>query len=159
MQLSVCAYPALSLNTCPTFIKGHQKQIACYLSNNIVHSLVYCHRWQINPWNAEIFVYEPWRPKVIFQFEIIVNVFSLYMNTYVMGLRPFKYLLFQCGNRLQTPESGVYRRQILTSKINACTERVISQSVHFMQFCEHNFSVLWPPHKNIVIIVSLNFLH
>ena len=28
----------------------------------------------INPYNAEIFLYKPWRPKGFFQFEIIINV-------------------------------------------------------------------------------------
>ena len=28
----------------------------------------------VNPYNAEIFLYKPWRPKDFFQFEIIVNV-------------------------------------------------------------------------------------
>ena len=45
-----------------------------------------------NPYNAEIFVYKPWRSKGFFQFEIIINVlvsfFLLYLNTHAMGLRP-----------------------------------------------------------------------
>ena len=28
----------------------------------------------LNPHNAEIFVYKPWKPKCFFQFEIIMNV-------------------------------------------------------------------------------------
>ena len=28
----------------------------------------------LNPYNAEIFVYKPWRPKGLFQFEIIINI-------------------------------------------------------------------------------------
>ena len=33
-------------------------------------------------------------------------------------------LLFQCGERLWTSESYVYKRQILTSKVDPCTEIV-----------------------------------
>ena len=33
-------------------------------------------------------------------------------------------LLFQCGDRLWTSESNVYRRQILTSKVDPHTEIV-----------------------------------
>ena len=36
-------------------------------------------------------------------------------------------LLFQCWDRLQTSESGVYRRQILTSKVGPRIERVIQR--------------------------------
>ena len=80
--------------------------------------------YYINPYSAEIFFYEPWRPKVFFQFEIIVNVlvsFPLHLKTDVVGLRSlWLFLLFQCGDRLCTSESDVYRRQILTSQSPHC---------------------------------------
>ena len=31
---------------------------------------------------------KPWRPKVLCQFEIIINVLDIHLNTYVMGLQP-----------------------------------------------------------------------
>ena len=33
-------------------------------------------------------MYKSWRTKGLFQFEIIMNVFLIHLNTYVMGLRP-----------------------------------------------------------------------
>ena len=47
-----------------------------------------CDKYQVNEYKAEIFLYDPWRPKGFFQFEIIVNVlvvnlFRLNLNTYV----------------------------------------------------------------------------
>ena len=45
----------------------------------------------LNPESAEIFLYKPWRPEVIFQFQIIRNVLGLsasFEYLYVMGLRP-----------------------------------------------------------------------
>ena len=42
-----------------------------------------------------------------------------------MGLRPLEiFYFFQCGDRLYTSESAVYRRQILTRKDGPRTERV-----------------------------------
>ena len=42
-----------------------------------------------------------------------------------MGLRPLIFfLIFQCGDRLYTSESDVYRRQILTYEDGPRTERV-----------------------------------
>ena len=42
-----------------------------------------------------------------------------------MGLRPLKnFLLLQCGDRLQTSESDVYRRQILTAIVYPRAVRV-----------------------------------
>ena len=51
--------------------------------------------------------------------------FPLHLNIYVMGLRPLKMLkFFQCGDRLYTSRSDVYRRQILTYKDGPRIERV-----------------------------------
>ena len=42
-----------------------------------------------------------------------------------MGLRPLEiFLLLQCGYRLQSSESDVYRRQILMTKVDPRTVRV-----------------------------------
>ena len=46
-----------------------------------------------NPYyKGEIFSQKPWKPKVFFQFKIIINgsfiYIMLYLNVYVMGLRP-----------------------------------------------------------------------
>ena len=44
---------------------------------------------------------------------------------YVMGLRPLEiFLLLQCGDRLYSSESDVYRRQILSTKYDPRTIRV-----------------------------------
>ena len=72
----------------------------------------------VNPYNAEIFFYIPWRPKVFFYFKIIINVlFSPHLNTYVMGLRPLEIFIF-------ISVGTVFRRQILTSKHGLRAERV-----------------------------------
>ena len=43
----------------------------------------------------------------------------IHLNTYVMGLRPLEiFLLLQCEDRLWSSESDVYRRQILTTKVD-----------------------------------------
>ena len=46
-------------------------------------------------------------------------LFPLHLNTcYIMSLYGhYKYSLFQCGDRLETSESDVHRRHILTSKV------------------------------------------
>ena len=62
-------------------------------------------KWKINPYNTEFFLFKPWSLKGIFQLEIIINilVFSVHLNTYVMGLRPLHiFMFFQCGDRLYT---------------------------------------------------------
>ena len=42
-----------------------------------------------------------------------------------MGLRPLEiFLILQCGDRLQSSESDVYRRQILTTKVDPRAVRV-----------------------------------
>ena len=77
--------------------------------------------------NSDFFV---WKPKGFFQFEITINVLVssfclLFKNRYVMGLRPLEiFYFFQCGDRIYTSESDVYRHQILTSKYGPRTERV-----------------------------------
>ena len=49
----------------------------------------------------------------------------MHLNTYVMGLRPLEiFQFFQCEDRLDTSESDVYRRQILTYKDGPRAERV-----------------------------------
>ena len=50
---------------------------------------------------------------------------SDYLNTYVMGLRPLLLVsLLQRGYQLQSSESDVYRRQILTTKVDPRAVRV-----------------------------------
>ena len=52
-------------------------------------------------------------------------LFLIPLNTYVMSPRTwYIFLVLQCGNRLQTSESDVYRRQILTSKVDPRAVRV-----------------------------------
>ena len=70
---------------------------------------------------CNIFV-QTWQLKGFFQFEITKKCLSLlfliYLNTYVMGLRPLEiFSLLQGGDRLWSSESDVYRRQILTTKV------------------------------------------
>ena len=43
----------------------------------------------LKSYNAEIFLYEPWRPKVCFQCEIIMHG----LEYHVMGLRPLDIFL------------------------------------------------------------------
>ena len=38
-------------------------------------------------------LYKPWRQKGFFHLEVIINVFPIYLNTHVMGLRPLKICL------------------------------------------------------------------
>ena len=46
-------------------------------------------------------------------------LFPTHLNTYARGLRPlWIFLILKCGQRLYTSESDVYRRQILTSKVD-----------------------------------------
>ena len=63
------------------------------------------------------------------------------MNTYFMGLQPLEmFLLLKCGHRLQTSESDVYRRQILTSKVDPRAVRAIhwhQQLCDFDLLCFH----------------------
>ena len=53
---------------------------------------------------------------------------------YDMDLWPLEIvLLLQCGDRLQTSESDICRRQILTSKVDPCAVRV--KALHWNQQC------------------------
>ena len=57
--------------------------------------------------------------------KCLIHLFLIRLNTYVMGLRPLEiYFLLQCGDRLYTSESDVYRRQILTTKVDPRAVRV-----------------------------------
>ena len=66
--------------------------------------------------------------KFFFKFEILnvfISSFSFICIHMLWGLRALDIcLLFQCGDRLQTSESDVRRRQILTSKVDLCAVRV-----------------------------------
>ena len=65
------------------------------------------------------------RIKGSFQFEIITNVFSFHLNTYVNVSKAIIIVLFfQCGDRLWTSESDVYARQILASRVGPHAERI-----------------------------------
>ena len=85
----------------------------------------------MGPFIAEI-LYKPWIYKGFFQFEIIINVlamFSLHLNTYVMGLRPlyiyiFHYFSAGIDCRRQNLTSIVIRRQFLAAEDGPRTERV-----------------------------------
>ena len=90
------------------------------------------YRLTFNPYNAELFVFKPSKSKGLFQFELLVNVFvssfrliripilSDYGSTAVVNIL---FLSIQCGNRLYTSESDVYRRQILMYKVSPNAER------------------------------------
>ena len=81
----------------------------------------------INPLNAEIIVFKPWRPKgfsIWNHHKYLSKLFLNHFNTYVI-------YFFQCGDRLYTSESDVYRRQILANKDVPLAERVYI--VHFVQ--------------------------
>ena len=53
-------------------------------------------------YNAELFLHKPWRSNGFFQFEIIINgLLSSFRVVWIrMGLRPWIFLLLQCGDRL-----------------------------------------------------------
>ena len=92
-----------------------------------------------NPYNVELFLLKEWRLKGYFQIEIIINVlvlsFRVHLSTYVMRLRPLIiFEFFQCGDRLFTSESDVYRRQILTYKGSPHAERVKT----YMAYCQRD---------------------
>ena len=50
-------------------------------------------------YSAGILLYKPQSPLGFSQFEIIIIIFTLHLNTYVMGLRPVKiFYPFSAGN-------------------------------------------------------------
>ena len=62
-----------------------------------------------------------------------------------MGLWPLEiFLLLQCGNRLSTAESDVYRRQILTSKVNHRTVIIKLNKVTLTRVSVYNHSIITP---------------
>ena len=70
------------------------------------------------------YFYKPWKPKGVFQFEIIIVSsfwfeYICYRSTVIGNI-----LIFLVRGRLYTSESDVYRRQILTYKDGPRTERV-----------------------------------
>ena len=78
---------------------------------------------------------------MFFQFEIIINVFLIHLNTYVMGLRPIYIFVL-----LQMLESDVYRRQILTTKVyprtvmvkifsRNCSDLLLVQHYGLIRYC------------------------
>ena len=78
------------------------------------------------------------RYTTIWQFQVFTFPFFCpgWVNYYsegtvfIMGLRSSDiFKVFQCGDRLYTSESGVYRRQILTYKDDPRTEKVKSTGV------------------------------
>ena len=64
-----------------------------------------------NPYNAELILHNSWRRKGLFQFEITINGLvssfhkQLYLNTYVMDLRPLEIL-----EKFSVRESSLYVR-------------------------------------------------
>ena len=67
--------------------------------------------------------------KGFFQFQIIIivvvsSLFASFEYFCYGSMSIINILPFQGGDRLWTPESDVYRRQILTSKVGHRTERV-----------------------------------
>ena len=64
-----------------------------------------------------------------------------------MGLRPLEiFSFFQCGDRLYTSESDVYRRQILTYKDVPALKELRATSVQ---------TVLFPMNKNLEVSLGL----
>ena len=71
-------------------------------------------------------MYKPWRLHVGFFFDLKSSQMSLsgsFENLFAPTAR-INIFFFQCGDRLYTSESAVYRRQILTYKDDPRTERV-----------------------------------
>ena len=66
---------------------------------------------------------KPWRPEFFFSslnhHNCLSLLFLIHLNTYVMGLPPLEvFLLLQCEGWLWTSKSDVYRRHILTTKVD-----------------------------------------
>ena len=88
------------------------------------------------PWTGKLWIFfmKTLKAKGFFAIwnhhNCLSQLFPIHLNTYVMGLRPLEiFLLLQCGDRLQSSESDVYRRQILTTKVDPRTVRVKPLSV------------------------------
>ena len=65
----------------------------------------------LSPYNAEIFVYKPWKQKGFFQFEIIINVlFSSFCFIWI----PMLWMYGHCQFFNSFSGEIVFRRQILT---------------------------------------------
>ena len=96
---------------------------------------------RLKRWN---FVMKNLDPKCFYsvwnQRKCLFQLFPIHLNTYmyVMGLRPLEiFLLSQCGYLLWTSESDVYRRQILTSKVDPRAVRVNPFSANHDYNCFH----------------------
>ena len=70
----------------------------------------------------------------------------IHLNSYARVLRPLEiFLLLQCGDRLYTSESDVYRHQILTTEVDPRAVGVKSRLVCGILFCDesrHNYIYL-----------------
>ena len=68
-----------------------------------------------------------------------------------MGLRPLQiFLLLQCGDRLETSESDVYRRQIVTTKVDPRALR--TKALHYFSI-NHEYLEVFFLFKIIISLV------
>ena len=79
-----------------------------------------CRLERVNPYNAEIFLYTPWRPKVFSIWSIINVLFSSFRFIWIHMLWVYGYYKY-----FNSFSAGiVFRRQILMSKDGPRAERV-----------------------------------
>ena len=78
--------------------------------------------------------------------KCLIQLFLIHLNTYVMGLQTFEiFSLLQCGDRLYTSESDVYRRQILTIKVDPRAVRVKSRNKSPNASCDIAWTYFYRP--------------
>ena len=67
-----------------------------------------------------------------------------------MGLRPLEiFVLLQCGDRLWSSESDVYRRQILTTKVDPRTVRVKEDGLPRFEYTLTTTRTTWRTSKQV----------
>ena len=91
-----------------------------------------------DPWNAELFLYKPWRPmwnhyKCV-SFIRFILIHMLWVYAIINIFNSFSAETFY------TSESDVYRRQTLTYKVGLRTERI---EVHGVKIINHNIQFLY----------------
>ena len=90
-----------------------------------------------NHFNAVIFVYKPWRPNVFF---LIWNhhtyFFLLHLNTYVMGLRPLHFLIFQVRRSILEVRFWRLKSVSALNGFKQSSDETTNNNWHF--FCDKN---------------------
>ena len=87
--------------------------------------------------------------------KCLIQVFPIHLNTYDMGLRPlwiFILLYFYLRDPHLSSESGIYRRQILTTKVDPRTVRVMSKDLSQFKLTD------WLGLDHVLIVKTLFWL-